>query len=294
MDQDPWVAKADAHRIGFQHRLFPLYGLGWVAGALVLMAGGIVLAVVKLENSFAIAAVAFSIAVAVFAVARGITARHPLRQFANEPDWDFSGAPAESIRQIPAGLLEPAEALDLQHLDDMTNPDVSRLPQDRLQRRLAEAIGATNGVSGLGWVVRIIAICGAAAITFDRGVVWEYLAPLLLVVVGSLAAAAIAVPSSRLSRINRIVWADRVIKTRNVLEQRDLADDGSLLSILVRGRDRIDVDLNRIPRRSRPRPVDFADAHAGRFMREPIGAWVIAGLALLGGATSALMATLAG
>jgi hypothetical protein len=294
MDQDPWVAKADAHRVQFQQNVLPLYGRRWVAGSLALMIAGIVLAVVRLEGFFPIAAVAFSIVVAVFAIARGITARRPLRQFAHEPDWDFSEAPAESVRRIPAGLLEPADALDLQHLDEMTNPDVTRLPQDRLQRRLAEAVGASTGVSGLGWVVRVIAIGGAAAITFDRGVVWEYLGPLLLVVVGSLAAAAIAVPSSRVNRINRIVWADRVIKTRTVLEQRDLADDGSLLSILVRGGDRIDVDLKRIPRRSRPRPGDFADARAGRFMREPIAAWVIAGLALIGGATSALMATIAG
>lgn len=293
MDQDPWVAKADAHRVEFQRQLLPLYDLGWVGGALVLMVGGIVLAVIRLDGAFPVVAVAFSIAVALFATARGITARGPLRRFADAPDTDFSGAPPESIRRIPAVLLEPADALDLAHLDRIASADTTDLPHDRLRRRLADAISATDSVSKIGWIVRAIAVGGGIALTFDRGVVWEYLGPLLLVVVGSLAAAAIGVPAARVNRINRIIWAERVTKTRAVLERRELPDDRSLLSVLVRGEERADVDLKRIPRRSRPRPGDFADAQAGRFMREPIAAWVIAALALLGGAMIAVMATLA-
>lgn len=293
MNQDPWVAKADAERVDLQRNLLPLYGLGWVGGALALMIGGIVLAVVKLDGAFPVVAVIFSIAVALFTSARAITARGPLRQFADAADTDFSGAPAESIRHVPAALLQPADALDIQHLDRIASADTTHLPHDRIRRSLADAISATNGVAGIGWLVRGIAVGAAAAITVNRGVVWEYLAPLLLVVVGSLAAAAIAVPASHAARMNRIFWAERVIRTRAVLARGDLPDDGSYLSFLARGDEGITLELKRIARRARPRPRDFADFHAGHFTREPLAAWIIAVLALVGGATSALLAVLA-
>jgi hypothetical protein len=275
-------ARAEAHWRNSIDSVAPLLSFGWTAAGIVLWLTALALAFIAPGSHPLVAvlgAALLCILTLSFSIVRILIAGDLLQRLRTIPDLDLDGTAHSDIRDVPAGLLSPQHAVSVSHLDRILLGGGDLGPQHlRDLRRLnaqAVAINLSAVVAGVAFI-----LCGVILLAFVNATrtVGEEVAWLLFALAAISPVTINAAVLWAFRQLGLIEVARRFVVAQQILDNEDLPDDGSPLTVLLRRDGRTVVNPRALPARLAPRHRHFAAATTGRIPALFAQAWAFAAL----------------